>query len=140
VQNNQLNGRGLAQTAAQWAPYVLSILRIVAALLFLEHGTSRLFGFPSPLPLPAFLSLYWFAGALELVGGAVLLLGICTRPVAFVLSGEMAFAYFLNHAPRSFFPILNGGDAAILYCFVFFYLTFAGAGPWSLDALCGKRK
>ena len=99
-----------------------------------------MFGFPSPLPTPSFLSLYWFAGGLELFGGAILLLGLFSRPIAFVLSGEMAFAYFLSHAPRSFFPILNGGDAAILYCFVFFYIAFAGAGPLSLDALCNRRK
>lgn len=135
-------GTGLGdieQTAARYAPYVLSILRIVAALLFFEHGTSRLFGYPSPLPSPAFLSLYWFAGALELAGGALLAIGIWVRPVALILSGEMAFAYFLSHAPASFFPIINRGDAAILYCFVFFYIAFAGGGPWSLDAARGKR-
>lgn len=129
----------IEQTAARYAPYVLSILRIVAALLFFEHGTSRLFGYPSPLPSPAFLSLYWFAGALELAGGALLAIGIWVRPVALILAGEMAFAYFLSHAPASFFPIVNRGDAAILYCFVFFYIAFAGGGPWSLDAARGKR-
>jgi putative oxidoreductase len=139
VQNTGTGFGGIEQTAARYAPYVLSILRIVAALLFFEHGTSRLFGYPSPLPSPAFLSLYWFAGALELVGGALLALGIWVRPVAFILSGEMAFAYFLSHAPASFFPIINLGDAAILYCFVFFYIAFAGGGPWSLDATRGKR-
>jgi putative oxidoreductase len=118
-----------------WAPRVLSILRIVAALIFFEHGTQKLLGFPpSPGP-PALLSLSWIAGALELVGGFLLILGLFTRPVAFILSGEMAFAYFIGHAPRSLFPVLNGGDAAILYCFVFLYLAFAGGGPWSLDAL-----
>jgi len=140
VNKNEISASGIRQTATQCAPYVLSILRIVAAMLFLEHGTSRMFGFPSPLPTPSFLSLYWFAGGLELFGGAILLLGLFSRPIAFVLSGEMAFAYFLSHAPRSFFPILNGGDAAILYCFVFFYIAFAGAGPLSLDALCNRRK
>ncbi len=140
MNNNGISFGGIGRTAARYAPYVLSILRVVAAMLFLEHGMSRMFGFPSPLPTPAFLSLYWFAGALELLGGAILLLGLWTRPVAFILSGEMAFAYFLSHAPRSFFPILNGGDAAILYCFVFFYIAFAGAGPLSLDALRGTRK
>jgi putative oxidoreductase len=119
-----------------WAPRVLSILRIVAALLFFEHGTSKLLGFPpSDHSGPEFLSLSWIAGALELGGGALLIVGLFTRPVAFILSGEMAFAYWMAHAPKSVFPLANGGDAAILYCFVFLYLAFAGGGPWSLDAL-----
>ena len=139
MRNTRTGFGGIEQTAAQYAPYVLSFLRIVAALLFFEHGTSRLFGFPSPLPSPAFLSMYWFAGALELVGGALLLIGIWVRPVAFIVSGEMAFAYFLSHAPASFFPIINRGDAAILYCLVFFYIAFAGGGPWSVDAMRAKR-
>lgn len=118
-----------------WAPRVLSILRIVAALIFFEHGSQKLLGFPPTDNPPGFLSLSWTAGALELIGGALLVLGLFTRPVAFVLSGTMAFAYWLAHAPQSVFPVLNGGDAAILYCFVFFYLVFAGAGPWSIDAM-----
>ncbi len=126
-------------TAARCAPYVLSMVCIVAALLFFEHGTSRLFGWPSPLPTPAPLSMYWFAGAIELVGGALLALGLFTRPVALIMSGEMAFAYFISHAPASFFPILNRGDAAILYCFIFLYIAFAGGGPWSVDALMGRK-
>lgn len=117
-----------------WAPRVLSILRIVAALLFMEHGTQKLLGFPpSPNPGPALFSISGIAGLLELIGGALLAVGLFTRPVAFILSGEMAFAYWIAHAPRSFFPILNGGDAAILYCFIFLYLAFAGGGPWSMD-------
>jgi putative oxidoreductase len=119
---------------AVWAPRALSALRIVAALLFFEHGTQKLLGFPSTDNPPAFLSLSWVAGVLELVGGALLLVGLFTRPVAFVLSGQMAFAYWLAHAPRSIFPVLNGGDAAILYCFIFLYIAVAGGGPWSLDA------
>jgi putative oxidoreductase len=119
-----------------WAPRVLSILRIVAALLFFEHGTSKLLGFPpSDHSGPEVLSLSWIAGALELIGGALLIVGLFTRPVAFILAGEMAFAYWMAHAPKSAFPLLNGGDSAILYCFVFLYLAFAGGGPWSLDAL-----
>ncbi len=116
------------------APYLLAILRIVAALLFIEHGTSKLFGFPQMMNTPAPLSLYWFAAMIELIGGVLLALGLFTRSAAFVVSGEMAFAYFLGHAPKSFFPILNGGDAAILYCFVFLYVAAAGAGALSLDS------
>lgn len=122
-----------------WAPRVLSVLRIVAALLFFEHGTTKLLGFPPSDHSPEFLSLSWIAGALELVGGAFLIVGLFTRPVAFILSGEMAFAYWMAHAPRSPFPVVNGGDAAILYCFVFLYLALAGGGPWSLDALRRRR-
>jgi putative oxidoreductase len=129
----------IQDTAARYAPYVLSIVRIVAALLFFEHGTSRLFGWPSPLPTPAPLSMYWFAGAIELVGGALLALGLFTRPAALIMSGEMAFAYFISHAPLGFFPILNRGDAAILYCFIFLYIAFAGGGPWNVDALIWRK-
>lgn len=127
------------QTLSAASPHVRSIVRIVVALLFFEHGLSRLFGWPSALPTPAVLTLYWFAGAIELCGGLLFGLGLFTRPVALLMSGEMAFAYFLSHAPRNFFPILNGGDGAILYCFTFLYFAFAGAGPWSLDALWRKR-
>jgi putative oxidoreductase len=129
----------ISDAAARYAPYVLSIVRIVAALLFFEHGTSRLFGWPSPLPAPALFSLYWFAGAIELVGGALLAPGLFTRPAALIMSGEMAFAYFISHAPSSFFPILNRGDASILYCFIFLYIAFAGGGPWSVDALIERK-
>ena len=114
-----------------WRPYVLSILRIVVALLFLEHGLSKFFGFP--VPGPPLSGLLILAALLETVGGLFLLVGAYTRIVAFILSGEMAFAYFMAHAPRSFFPLANGGDAAILYCFIFLYLAFAGGGPWSVD-------
>ena len=117
-----------------WAPRLLSILRIVAALIFMEHGTQKLLGFPlSERAAPELLSLGGIAGVLELVGGALLVLGLFTRPVAFILSGEMAVAYWYSHAPQSFFPVNNGGDAAILYCFIFLYLFAAGGGPWSLD-------
>lgn len=118
-----------------WAPRMLSVLRIVTALLFIEHGTQKLFGFPPPASgaSPAMFTLIWFAAMLECFGGLALLIGVFTRPVAFVLSGEMAVAYWMAHAPRSPFPVLNGGDSAILYCFVFLYLAVAGGGVWSLD-------
>lgn len=131
----------LETLTAAWAPRVLSVLRIVSALIFMAHGTQKILGFPpSDKPMPDLLSLSGIAGVLELFGGALLVLGLFTRPVAFVLSGLMASAYFIAHAPRSFYPVLNGGDAAILYCFVFLYLVFAGGGPWSLDALRNKSR
>jgi putative oxidoreductase len=117
-----------------WTPRILSILRIMVGLLFLEHGMQKLLGFPpSQNPGPVFLTLIWFAGVIELVGGTLVTLGLYTRIAAFIMSGEMAFAYFMVNAQRGFFPILNGGDAVILFCFVFLYLAAAGAGAWSLD-------
>ena len=115
-------------------PQFLSILRVVSALTLFQYGTGKLLGFPTLERLPAVFSLSWFAGALELVGGALLLVGLFTRPVAFILSGLMAFAYWIGHAPNSFFPVLNGGNLAIVYCFLFLYLSVAGPGPWSIDA------
>ena len=129
----------IEQSHSTTSPYVGSIVRIAVALLFLEHGLSRLFGWPSPLPTPPVFSLYWFSGSIELVGGVLLALGLFSRCAAFVMSGEMAFAYFIGHAPKGLFPILNGGDSAILYCFIFLYFVFAGPGPWSLDAAWRKR-
>jgi putative oxidoreductase len=124
-----------------WAPRVLSLLRIIAALLFMEHGLMKIFHFPAPQPgvpdpLPTILLV---AGWLEIVGGALLVLGLFTRPVAFILSGQMAFAYFLFHAAKGFWPALNMGDAAILFCFLFLYFACAGPGEWSLDAQVRKR-
>ncbi|MBB3899308.1 DoxX family protein [Roseococcus suduntuyensis] len=124
----------MTNSLTRYAPHVLSVLRVVTAFIFLLHGTQKLLGIPAATRMPDFLSMLWVAGALEIVGGVLLIIGLFTRPTAFVLSGLMAFAYFIAHAPRSIFPTLNGGDAAILYCFVFLYLVFAGPGPWSLDA------
>ena len=122
-----------------WAPRVLSIVRIVSALLFFEHGSAKLFGFPPSNFSPEVMSLPWIAGVLEVVGGALLFLGLFTRPVAFILSGQMAVAYWMAHAPKSFYPLLNGGDGAILFCFIFLYFVFAGGGSWSLDALMRRK-
>jgi putative oxidoreductase len=126
---------------AAWTPRLLSVLRIMAALLLLQFGTAKLFGFPSVdyLQEIRLFSLYGASGALELVGGTLLALGLFSRAVAFVLSGEMAFAYFIAHARYSFFPVVNEGTLAVLFCFVFFYLAAAGGGPWSLDALLARR-
>lgn len=119
------------------SPKMLSVLRIMSALLFVAHGSQKLLNFPLRKdggPGPDVFTMFWFAGMLELCGGILLAIGLFTRPVAFVLSGLMAFAYFIAHAPQNFFPVLNGGDAAILFCFVFLYFVFAGPGPWSVDA------
>jgi putative oxidoreductase len=115
-----------------WSPQVLSVVRIVAASCFLEHGLEKFFGFPAAGPANMTALLY-VQGFLEAVGGLLLLFGVYTRPVAFVLAGNMAVAYFLAHFPRSFYPAVNGGDAAILYCFIFLYIVFAGGGSWSVD-------
>jgi len=118
-------------------PYILSVLRIVVALLFLEHGLQKYFGFPSAGP--PMTPLLYVQGAIEIVGGILILIGAYTRPVAFILAGDMAVAYFMVHFPRSFFPATNGGDAAVLYCFVFFYIMFAGGGAWSVDRVALKQ-
>jgi putative oxidoreductase len=126
--------------ASAWAPRLLSILRIMTGLLFLQHGTAKLLKIPV-IPMFANLSLTslpGIAGILELGGGVLIILGLFTRSVAFVLSGLMAVAYFMAHAPRGFYPILNAGELAILFCFVFLYLAAAGPGPWSIDA--ARRK
>ena len=130
----------IAQLETVWAPRVLSIVRIVAALIFMEHGTQKWLGVP-PLGRagPELMSMSGFGGLIELILGPLLVLGLFSRPVAFILSGEMAIAYWWSHAPRNLYPILNGGDAAILYCFIFLYIAFAGGGAWSLDRLIWKR-
>ena len=120
---------------ARWTPMLLSLLRIVTGLIFMEHGTQKLLGFPpAPMPQPPPMSLFWFGGILEMVGGFLILIGLFTRPVAFLLAGEMAVAYWMFHYPKGFYPMLNMGDAAILFCFVFLYLSAAGPGPWSVDS------
>lgn len=130
----------LQELETVWAPRALALLRIIAALLFIEHGTQKLLGFPpTDRPMPELFTLLWFAGMLELVGGLFILIGLFTRPVAFVLAGEMAFAYWMAHAPSSIYPALNGGDASILFCFIFLYLVAAGPGAFSLDGLRGKQ-
>jgi len=122
------------QLYAVWAPRILSVLRIMAALLFIEHGAMKHLGFPpSPNPGPALFSLLGVQGVIELVGGFLLLIGLFTRPVAFILAGDMAVAFFMAHFPKSFFPALNGGDAAILFSFIFLYIFVAGGGAWSID-------
>jgi putative oxidoreductase len=127
------NGEG---TFEVWAPRVLSILRIVAAFLFLFHGTAKLLHVPHQAQFDnvQLMSLIGIQGVIELVGGALLLIGLFSRPVAFILSGDMAVAYFMAHFPKSWLPLLNGGDLAVLFCFVFLYLFVAGPGPWSIDA------
>jgi putative oxidoreductase len=124
------------ETIAAWTPRALSVLRIVTGLLIIQHGMGKIIGFPV---FPAYanvqpFSLIGAAGFIELIGGALLILGLLTRPAAFILSGEMAFAYFIGHAPKSFYPLVNGGTLAIMYCFTCLYLSTAGAGPWSVDA------
>lgn len=127
--------------ASAWRPQFLSILRIVTALLFLAHGTTKILGFPeTSASFPPPWTLFWVAGMMELIGGLLLLVGALTRPVALLLSGEMAIAYFMIHAPVSFFPQVNRGEAAILFCFIFLYIVFAGAGRWSVDCWWQRRR
>jgi len=126
-----------------WTGRMLSILRIVAGLVFLSVGTMKLLGFPPPPPgMPPFglMSVLGVSAILDTFGGLLILLGLLTRPVAFVLAGEMAVAYFSGHFPHSFWPTTNMGIPAILYCFIYLYLVFAGAGPWSVDAMIARSK
>ena len=125
----------LTKHLGPWRPQLLSILRIVTALLFLEHATAKLSGFPaSQMPSAAVFSAFWWIGVVELVGSVLLIVGFFTRIAAFILSGEMAVAYFLAHAPQSFFPLQNGGETAILFCFIFLYVAAAGPGAWAIDS------
>jgi putative oxidoreductase len=126
----------LAAFARPWAPHLLSVLRIITGFLFIAHGMQKYLSYPAPFPRHVEpFSLIGLAGGLELVGGALIILGLFTRPVAFILSGEMAFAYFIGHAPGGFWPLVNRGELAVLYCFLFLYFAAAGAGPWSVDRL-----
>jgi len=126
----------MSDRLSAYSPYAFAALRIVVALLFIEHGTMKLFGFPAAMPMQISLfSLMGLAAVIEVVGGLLILLGLFTRPAAFVLSGEMAVAYFLAHAPQSFWPAVNQGEAAILFCFVFLCLVFVGAGAFSVDGM-----
>src|SRR5438477_9351900 len=124
------------------APYMLSVLRIVAGFLFLQHGTQKLFGYPMPPPggKPALGSLFGVAGLLEFIGGILIMIGLFTRPIAFILSGEMAVAYFQFHAPHGFWPIENHGEPAVLFCFIFLFMAAYGGGEWSLDALMRRKR
>jgi len=127
-----------------WSPQLLSILRIVLAFLFIQVGSAKWFAFPAAV-MPGggtapVGSLPWFAGVIEVVGGTLILFGLFTRPVAFILAGEMAFAYFMGHAGHGFWPVLNQGALAVIYCFLFLYYSAAGPGPWSLDALLARRR
>ncbi len=135
-------GTGIAWRWTTWAPELKSILRIVAAFIFIASGTSKLFAFPVGMPpdnsTATLMSQIGIGGLLEVVGGALLLVGLFTRPVAFILAGMMAVAYFQFHAPQNFWPTVNGGVAAVIYCFVWLYFSAAGAGPWSIDAMRGK--
>jgi putative oxidoreductase len=126
----------------RYAPHALAALRIAAAIIFMLHGTQKLFGFPAPPAsgLPPLLSLFGVGALLELGGGLLILIGLWTRPVAVVLAGEMAVAYWMFHAPRNLYPVLNGGDASILYCFVFLLLVSTGPGAWSADEAMGRER
>ncbi|WP_249133632.1 MULTISPECIES: DoxX family protein [unclassified Bradyrhizobium] len=127
---------------ASGEPMVLSVFRFIIGLLLFQYGVAKLFKYP-PVPMFAkveLMSLYGAAGSLELVLGGLLMIGLLTRPVAFILSGEMAFAYFMGHYPKGFIPLINGGNASILFCFACLYLFFAGGGPFSVDAMMGKKR
>lgn len=125
-----------------WSPRLLAVLRIVTAFMFLQHGAAKLLHVPHVATFDGLqlMSLMGLAGVLELGGGLLLLIGLFTRPVAFILCGEMAFAYFMAHAPKSFLPMLNGGELAVEWCFVFLYLWAAGPGAWSVDGWRGARR
>ena len=123
-------------TLAAWTPRALSVLRIIMGLMIIQHGMAKILGFPAVASFANLspFSLIGVAGLIELIGGALLIVGLLTRPVAFIISGEMAFAYFMAHAPKDFYPLINGGTLAIMFCFTCLFLSTAGPGPWSVDA------
>jgi len=125
---------------AMWSPRLLSVLRIIVGLLFMQHGLSKYFGFPaaSPASFNA-MGLLGVAGAIEIVAGALVAIGLFARVAAFLASGQMAIGYFMSHAPRAFFPQANGGELAIFFCFVFLYIALEGPGPWSIDAMRSRK-
>lgn len=129
-------------TCKLWTPRILAVLRIIVGFLYLQHGTAKLFGTPHVAMFDGLqlVSLLGLAGILEFVGGLLILVGLFTRPTAFILSGQMAVAYFMAHSPNGFLPILNQGELAVLYCFVFLYFSFAGAGTYSIDAMRNKSE
>jgi putative oxidoreductase len=124
------------ETLAAWTPRALSVLRIIMGLMIIQHGMAKILGFPAVASFANLspFSLIGVAGLIELIGGALLIVGLLTRPVAFIISGEMAIAYFMAHAPKDFYPLINGGTLAIMFCFTCLFLSTAGAGPWSVDA------
>jgi putative oxidoreductase len=123
-----------------WAPMLLSLLRFMSGLMLLAHAVRKLLQFPTPMPNFVLNSMSGYAAVIELIAGALLVIGLLTRPAAFIASGMCAVAYFYAHLPRGIYPMLNGGELAALYCFVFLYIAAAGAGPWSLDAVIRNRK
>lgn len=131
----------MEQRLEAWRTHLLSLMRIVTGVLFMQHGGQKIFGFPAPQRYEFDLfSMSGIAGSLELFGGFLIVIGLFTRPTAFILSGLMAFAYFIAHAPQNFWPILNGGELAAMFCFVFLYFTAAGGGKWSADYLRSKKR
>ena len=138
-----MSGSTIAAKWIGWGPRLLSVLRIVAAFMFMQAGAMKLFAFPAGMPpnggTAVFMTQVWVGGVLEVFGGGLLLVGLFTRPIAFLLAGEMAVAYFQFHAPKNFWPVLSGGTPAALYCFVWLYISAAGGGPWSVDGWRGGR-
>lgn len=128
-----IEGNVMFDRLSPYAPQALAVLRIIVAILFILHGTQKILGFPASEMHPPLMSLFGLAGLIEIIGGLMILFGFYTRPAAFIASGEMAVAYWMAHAPGNFFPTNNGGDAAIMFCFVFLYLVFAGPGAWSVN-------